>query len=200
MKAPLAFLAIALGASGAAMGGDAVALQLKGVKIGDPPESACQGAAITTEWEDQAKALASRGIKVRSFNASQCAAPVSATAGIQAREPAHILFFDGKAVFLRFTLEAVPIEVQGDILQALKIEFGPWQVKHSSAFSHFRWTRNGVELEVERVKVDLTGDDLNFFLRDTAKFRPFSAEVDRASKALERYMSLERGRTVLQKD
>lgn len=176
------------------------AMQLKGVRVGDPPETACDGAPLSTEIAKTLRSASAIDPTIRIRNASECETKIKDVGGFQPSEPPSLLFVDGRLAVLMIKLADLTLDDFVGLFEALKSEYGIPNTQHKGKSSSFVWGNAEQQIFLQRTRDDGGLFVVTVSLRNETAFKAFLADLDRAEAALKKLETEAKKRSLLNRD
>lgn len=146
---------------------------IKGVRVGDTPESACGTSPITDRAAELAESMREFGTHLKPASTNECEGAITSFAGMKLKEPSHMLFLDRRLIAIK--IQAHPMEMTrlDNVLSTMRSEFGKPTIKSDHGLITFTWRRWGQTLIVERESESWDENHVTVILREDKGFSRF---------------------------
>lgn len=161
---------------------DDATFELKGRSLGQSPDVACQGAAVT----ERSETLSAAGMRDIQFPAAICDVYIESVATVSVPEYARLLFWRGQLTRVVIRFGTVDLEPHAAIRSALVDAYGKPTVRRTKPFRTDTW-KKGLE-QLELWQTDRFPSDVELFLTHIDRWREYEQASTRVDAMIEKLL------------
>jgi hypothetical protein len=158
---------------------DAVeSFQVKGLRLGQSPESACGESPVTTRLDDLIAKYKARAPELVAMETSECHIGADSFGGLNIDGGIDLLFLSGHLIQVKFSLEPMHWLKYAEIFSPLEQMYGEPTITKNAPFTTHTWRQGQSILSVSRADNSSGVESLEIILRDEASFQTYEERSD----------------------
>ena len=155
--------------------------QIKGLRLGQSPESACEQSLVTSRLDDLIANYKARAPDLVAMETNECHIDADSFGGIKIDGGIDLLFLSGRLIQAKFSLEPMHWLKYAAIFSPLEQMYGNPSITKSAPFTTHTWRQDRGILSVSRADNSSGEESLEIILRDEVSFRTYEerSEINR---------------------